>query len=93
MIKAQSALYTKVLTTGIYAVSIYWITRFSFTRKLCSVMGVFQIKHLYIRVIPSVIPSPHCKRAHYLNSTRDDKNINNCSFKFSVACFNRRRQG
>ena len=53
---------------------------------------LFQIKHLYICVIPSVILSPNCKCAHYFNATRDDK-INDCSFKFSVACFNRRRQG
>ena len=27
----------------------------------------------------------HCKRAHYFSATRDDK-INNCGFKFTVAC-------
>ena len=27
----------------------------------------------------------HCKRTHYFSSTRDDK-INDCGFKFSVAC-------
>ena len=45
--KAPS-IYEEVST---YAASIYWIIRFSFTRKLCSVIG--SIKCLYIRVIPS----------------------------------------
>ena len=50
-------------------------------------LGAFQIKHLYIRVILSVIPSPHLTlQTHtFFSATRDDK-IKDCGFKFSMAC-------
>ena len=59
---------------------MYWITQFSFTRKLCSVMEL----KIFIFVL-SPRHTLRCKRARYFNATRDDK-INDCGFKFRVAC-------
>ena len=51
-------------------------------------MEVFQIKHLYICVIPSVIPSPHFDAANahaILTPHVMIMKINDCGFKFSMA--------
>ena len=42
-------------------------------------LGAFQIKHLHICVILD------CKHKHHFSATHDGK-INNCGFRFSVAC-------
>ena len=60
--------------TTVYS-SSSWITRFSFTKKLCSVIGS----------IIFIVLSPHYKRPHHFSATRDDK-VNDCGFKFSMAC-------
>ena len=64
------------LITTVYA-SSSWITMFSFTKKLCSVIGS-------IIFMSSRVLSLYYKRPHNFSATRDDK-VNNCGFKFSVA--------
>ena len=61
----------------VYASSC-WITNFSFTKKLCSVI-------MSIIFMSSQVLSPHYKCPHHFIVTRDDK-VNDCGFKFSVAC-------
>ena len=68
--------YSPIAT--VYA-SSSWITRFSFTKKLFSVIES-------IIFMSSQVLSPHYKRPHHFSATRDDK-VNDCGFKFSVACF------
>ena len=66
----------------VYA-SSSWITRFSLTKKLC--LGISSYTSLLKIFVSSRVLSPHCKRPHHFSATRDDK-INDCGFKFSVAC-------
>ena len=63
--------------TTVYA-SSSWMTRFSFTMKLCSVIGS-------IIFMSSRVLSPHYKCPHHFSTTHDDK-VNDCGFKFNMAC-------
>ena len=65
--------------TTVYANSS-WITRprFSFAKKLCSVIG--SIIFMSSRVFITSLQTPH-----YFSTTRDDK-VNDCGFKFSAVC-------
>ena len=69
--------YSPIAT--VYA-SSSWITRprFSFTKKLCSVIGsiIFMSSQVFITSL---------HMPHHFSTTRDDK-VNDCGFKFSVAC-------
>ena len=62
--------------TTVYA-SSSWITRFYFTKKLCSIIGS-------IIFMSSRVLSPHYKHPHHLSATRDDK-VNDCGSKFSAS--------
>ena len=55
-----------------------WITRFSLTKMLCSIIGS-------IIFMSSRVLSSHYRCPHRFSATSDDK-VNDCGFKFSVVC-------
>ena len=95
---AKCSLYKDVLT--IYAASIYWISYPVLVHKEVMLRHWEHFKLNIFIFVSSWVLSPHhtwyCKSTHYFSATHDDK-INDCGFKFSMACewliSNRRRQG